>query len=42
VLENIYSMDETGVMLSMLGSVKLLVGKDDLTSIGSRKPPMLE
>jgi hypothetical protein len=23
-------MDETGVMLSMLGSVKVLVGKDDL------------
>ena len=27
--ENIYNMDETGVMLSMLGSVKVLVGKDD-------------
>jgi hypothetical protein len=23
-------MDETGVMLSMLGSVKVLVGKDDV------------
>ncbi|KAG9387814.1 hypothetical protein A1F94_000706 [Pyrenophora tritici-repentis] len=23
-------MDETGVMLSMLGSVKVLVGKDDI------------
>jgi hypothetical protein len=23
-------MDETGVMLSMLGSIKVLVGKDDL------------
>jgi hypothetical protein len=30
VLENVYNMDETGVMLSMLGSVKVLVGKDDL------------
>ncbi|KAF2676794.1 DDE-domain-containing protein [Lentithecium fluviatile CBS 122367] len=28
--ENVYNMDETGTMLSMLGSVKLLVGKDDL------------
>ena len=27
--ENIYNMDETGVMLSMLGSIKVLVGKDD-------------
>lgn len=27
--ENMYNMDETGVMLSMLGSVKVLVGKDD-------------
>jgi hypothetical protein len=27
--ENIYNMDETGVMLSMLSSVKVLVGKDD-------------
>jgi hypothetical protein len=25
----VYNMDETGVMLSMLGSVKVLVGKDD-------------
>jgi len=30
--ENVYNMDETGVMLSMLGSVKVLVGKDDLRS----------
>jgi hypothetical protein len=29
VPENVYNMDETGVMLSMLGSVKVLVGKDD-------------
>jgi hypothetical protein len=29
VPENIYNMDETGIMLSMLGSVKVLVGKDD-------------
>ena len=27
--ENIYNMDETGVMLSMLGSVKVFMGKDD-------------
>lgn len=30
--ENVYNMDETGVMLSMLGSVKVLVSKDDLRS----------
>lgn len=29
VAENVYNMDETGVMLSMLGSVNVLVGKDD-------------
>ena len=28
--ENAYNMDETGVMLSMLGSVKFLVGRDDV------------
>lgn len=28
--ENIYNMDETGVMLSMLGSAKVVVGKSDL------------
>ena len=27
--ENVYNMDETGVILCMLGSVKVLVGKDD-------------
>lgn len=27
---NLYNMDETGVMLSMLGSVKVLVDKDDI------------
>jgi TATA-box binding protein (TBP) (component of TFIID and TFIIIB) len=27
--EHVYNMDETGVMLSMLGSVKVLIGKDD-------------
>jgi hypothetical protein len=27
--EIVYNMDETGVMLSMPGSVKVLVGKDD-------------
>jgi hypothetical protein len=30
VPENVYNMYETGVMLSILGSVKVLVGKDDL------------
>ena len=29
LVENVYNMDETRVMLSMLGSVKVLVGKDD-------------
>lgn len=28
--ENVYNMNETGVMLGMLGSVKVLVSKDDL------------
>lgn len=28
--ENVYNMDETRVILSMLGSVKVLVGKDDV------------
>lgn len=28
--ENVYNMDETGVMLSKLGSVKVLVGRDDM------------
>lgn len=28
--KNVYNMDETGVMLSMLGSVKVLIGKEDL------------
>jgi hypothetical protein len=28
--QNVYNMDETGIMLSMLGSVKVLVGRDDL------------
>ena len=27
--ENVYNMDEIGFMLSMLGSVKILMGKDD-------------
>jgi hypothetical protein len=27
--ENVYNMDETGIMLSMLSSFKVLVGKDD-------------
>jgi len=28
--ENVYNIDETGVILSMLGSVTVLIGKDDL------------
>ena len=28
--KNVYNMDESGVMLSMPGSVKVLVGKDDI------------
>ena len=28
--KNVYSIDETGVMLSMLGSIKVLVGRKDL------------
>jgi hypothetical protein len=28
--ENIYNMDETGLMLCMLGSVKVLLSSDDL------------
>jgi hypothetical protein len=28
--DNVYNMDEIGVMLSMFGSVKVLVGKDDM------------
>jgi hypothetical protein len=28
--ENVYNMDETGVMLSMLGCVKVLVDKDNM------------
>jgi hypothetical protein len=27
--ENIYNMDETGVILYMLGSIKVLISKDD-------------
>ena len=27
--ENVYNIDETGVMLCMLGSVKVLISKDD-------------
>jgi len=30
LLENCYNIDETGVLLSMLGSVKVLIGKDDI------------
>jgi hypothetical protein len=28
--ENVYNIDETSVMLSILGSVKVLVGRDDI------------
>jgi hypothetical protein len=28
-LENVYNIDKTSVMLSMLGSVKVLIGKDN-------------
>jgi hypothetical protein len=28
--ENVYNIDETGFMLSMLGTVKVLVSKDDM------------
>lgn len=27
--ENVYNMDETGVILSILGSIKVLLNKDD-------------
>ena len=27
---NMYNMDETGVMLGMLGSIQVLLGKDDM------------
>jgi exoribonuclease II len=30
VAENVYNMDETGVMLCNLSSVKVLVGRDDM------------
>ena len=30
VPENAYNMDETGIMLSRLGSVTVLIGKDNL------------
>jgi len=30
LLGNVYNIDEMGVILSMLSSVKVLVGKDDL------------
>jgi hypothetical protein len=30
VLENVYNMDETGVLLSVLSSLKVLVSKQDL------------
>jgi hypothetical protein len=30
LLENVYNIDETSVMLSMLNSVKVLVSKDDI------------
>jgi hypothetical protein len=30
LVENVYNMDETGVMLSMLKSIKVLVGKEEM------------
>jgi hypothetical protein len=30
LLENVYNIDETGIMLSMLESVKVLLGRDDV------------
>ncbi|KAF1351763.1 hypothetical protein EJ07DRAFT_136777, partial [Lizonia empirigonia] len=35
----LYNMDETGVMLSMLNSVKVLVGKDDMNNIKPCRMP---
>jgi hypothetical protein len=35
--ENLYNMDETEIMLSMLGSVKVLVGKDDTQTHGGAR-----
>jgi hypothetical protein len=32
--KNWYNMDETGVMLSMLGAIKVLVGKDNRRDYG--------
>lgn len=29
LLENVYNIDETGVILYMLGSIKVLISKDD-------------
>ncbi len=33
--ENIYNMDETGVLLSILSSLKVLTGKNDLDYRGA-------
>jgi hypothetical protein len=33
--ENVYNMDETGVLLSVLSSLKVLIGKDDLNCRGA-------
>jgi hypothetical protein len=38
--ENVYNMDETGVLLSVLGSLKVLVGRDDMRNyrgVGSKR-----
>jgi hypothetical protein len=32
VPENVYNMDETGVLLSVLSSLKVLISKEDLTN----------
>jgi hypothetical protein len=38
--ENVYNMDETGVLLSVLGSLKVLVGRHDMRNyrgVGSKR-----
>lgn len=35
--ENVYNMNKTGLMLSMLGSVKVLLGMDDMRKYGSAR-----
>jgi len=35
--ENVYHMDETGVMLSMLGSMTVLVSRSDMRNYGGAR-----